>query len=440
MSMTTRVTAFPYPRISPRSTTFRVRAGGQEVFVYRTSCGDFAAFECDGLVDVEIETPGAVKSVRVAPARHGITPAIRGDRVSLQLERPTHLLIEIDGLQQLYLYADAPDAQAPSPEDPNVRYFRAGQVYEVGELRLQSNQTLYIEGGAVVRGCVRATSATNVRIAGRGVLDGSYYRQGVDGRRSIMLEDCHDSCVEGIVMIEPSSWMLVLGACENVTVRGIKQLGEVSSSDGVDIVGSRHIRVQDCFCRNGDDCIAIKSLDLRSHGSGATLDYSQDVDDVEVSGCAFLSYRGGQALEIGHELRTASVRNVRFVDCDILAVNQYGAAFSIHNADRAIISDVLFEGIRVEHHYDKLLDFRIVESRWSKDKERGQIRDVTLRNIDVTISIYNPGYTCSVIGGPDAGHTVERVRFENFRLNGKPARNADDMDLYCKHASEITFA
>ena len=321
MATAPRVTAYPYPRISPRSATFKVKAAGQEIFVYRTSCGDFAAFACDAHpegIQVEIETAGPAKSVRVAPARHGITPAIQGNRICLQLPRPTHLLIEIDGLPQLYLYADAPEANPPSPDDPNVRYFRAGQVHEVGELHLSSNQTLYIEGGAVLRGCIRATSATNVRIAGRGILDGSYYQQGVDGRRSIILEDCHNSRIDDIIMVEPSSWMLVLGACQNVTVHNIKQLGEVSSSDGIDIVGSRQIRVENCFCRNGDDCIAIKSLDLRPHG-GATLDYALDVEDVEVRGCSFLSYRGGQALEIGHELRTASIRDIRFVDCDILA-------------------------------------------------------------------------------------------------------------------------
>jgi hypothetical protein len=192
--------------------------------------------------------------------------------------------------------------------------------------------------------------------------------------------------------------------------------------------------------RNGDDCIAIKSLDLRSHHRDATLDYTLDVEDIEITGCSFLAYSGGQALEIGHELRTAFVRNIRFRDCDILGVHGYGAPFGIHNSDRATISDVLYENIRVEHHYNKLIEFRIFESRWSRDKQRGQIRNVTLRNIDVAISTFNPGYTVSVIGGCDAEHTVEHVRFENVRLNGKPAKSADDLDLYTKRASEIVFS
>lgn len=434
-----RVVAYDYPRLCPRSAAFKVRAGGQEVFVYRTSAGDFAAFGCQGPVPIEIEVPRAAQSVRIAPARHGIKTTLEGNLIRCVLPGPVNLWVEIEGLDSLFIFAHDADQKAPKPDDPGVKYFREGQIYEVGELRLHDNETLYIEGGAVVRGCVRAKGAKNVRITGPGVLDGSYYRQGVDGRRSIVLEDRRDARVEDIIMIEPSSWMIMLGACQDVVVRNVRQLGGLGGTDGVDVVGSRHIRVENCFCRNGDDCIAIKSLDLRKHGRDATVNYAREVEDIKISGCAFMAYIGGQAMEIGHELQTASVRDIRFRDCDVLAVHGHGGVFGIHNADRATVSDVLYENIRVEHHYEKLVDFRIVRSRWSKDEQRGQIRNVTLRNIAVAISVFNPGYTCSVIGGRDAQHTIRHVRFENFRLDGKPVTTADEMDLYCKQAADITF-
>ncbi|NJK86230.1 MAG: hypothetical protein HC906_09920 [Bacteroidales bacterium] len=148
---------------------------------------------------------------------------------------------------------------------------------------------------------------------------------------------------------------------------------------------------------------------------------------------------GGQALEIGHELRTSTIKNVRFIDCDILGVHGYGGVFGIHNADRATVTDILYENIRVEHHYNKLIDMKVVKSMWGKDEERGQIRNIVFRNIDVAISQYNPGYSPSLIGGFDSKHTVENVTFENFRLNGKLVRSADELDLYVKQAHKITF-
>lgn len=81
----------------------------------------------------------------------------------------------------------------------------------------------------------------------------------------------------------------------------------------------------------------------------------------------------------------------------------------------------------------------MIRSRWSKDSERGQIRDVTLRNVEVNVSVYNPGYSISAVGGNDAEHTVEHVHFENFRLNGNPVLSADDLDLYLRHVKDITF-
>lgn len=434
-----RVVPYGYPRLCPRSVTFKVRAGGQEVFVYHTSAGDFAAFGCQGSVLVVIEAPRAAQSVRIAPARHGIKTTLEGNLVRCVLPGPVNLWVEIEGLDSLFIFAHDADQKAPKPDEPGVKCFRGGQIYEVGELRLQDNDTLYLEGGAVVRGCIRATGARNVRIAGPGVLDGSYYRRGIDAHRSVLLEGCRDSRVEDLIVIEPTAWMVVLGACQDVVVRNLRELGAVGGTDGVDIVGSKRIRVENCFCRNGDDCIVVKSLDLRPHGRDATVDYSGDVEDIEVSGCALMAYIGGQAMEIGHELRTASVRNIRFRDCDVLAVHGHGGVFGIHNADRAMVIDVLYENIRVEHHYEKLVDFRIVKSRWSKDAERGHIRNVTLRNIDAAVSVFNPGYSCSLIGGLDAQHTIEHVSFENFRREGKPVTCADEMDLYCKQANGITF-
>jgi hypothetical protein len=434
------VIAYEYPRSIPTAPNFKLIAGGHIVTVIKTSVGPFATFACDGPVEVTIEVHNPIHRIRIAPARHQIKAQIDQNRVYFTLPHPVNLLIEIDDLEQFFLFANPIEQSTPSNSASNVRYFKAGQVYEVGELRLFDNETLYIEGGAVVRGCIRATSASNIRICGQGILDGSYYRQGPDARRTIVLENCRDCRVEGIVMIEPSSWMFVLGASRKIVVSNVKELGFISGGDGLDIVGSSHVRVENCFFRNGDDCIVIKSLDLRGQLHDATLDFTCDVEDIEVTGCSLMTDLGGQIFEIGHELRTSSVRNIHFHDCDVLEVREYGAPFGIHNSDHAVISDVLYENIRVEHHYNKLLEFRIFQSRWSRDKQRGQVRNITLRNIDVTVSEFNPGYTVSVIGGYDAAHTVDGVAFENFCMNGKPATSGDDVYLFTNdHTHNITF-
>jgi hypothetical protein len=433
-----KVVTYQYPRISPSATNFSFKANGEKVFVYNTSAGPFAAFSCEGEVKLEIELPEAYRNVTVSPARHGIVPEVDGKKIRFDIPGPILLAVMVDGLPELYIYANPLETNKPDPNDPLVKYFKAGQVYEIGQLRLQDNETLYVEGGAIVRGSVIATNAENVRIAGYGVLDGSYYIP-PQRSRSIIYEGCRNSRIENIIMIEPSSWMIVLGRSEHIIVRDVKQLGSISTSDGVDIVGSRHIRVENSFLRNGDDCIAIKSFDMGRYERAVSMDLTNDVEDVEVRGCIMIVFLGGKAFEIGHELTTNSINNIRFIDCDVLGAHGHSSVFGISNADGALVSNVLYENIRVEHYYSKLVDLRVIESRFGRDDRRGQIRNVTFRNIDVTVSRYNPGYSISLIGGLDADHTVENVLFDNFRLNGVKVTNADQLDLFIKQAREIEF-
>jgi hypothetical protein len=428
---------YNYPRICHQNENFKVRVNDKEIFVYNTSGEPFAAFSGTGILHVEVETRLPNQNIGISPKNLGIVPKFEGNKISFDLPSGTNIALVVESKPILFVYANKLAENVPSPTDQGVYYFKAGQVYEVGELRLKDNETLYIEGGAVVRGCVRATSAKNVRIGGFGVLDGGYYTKS-GSRRTIVFEDCQNSLIEDITIIEPTSWIIVLGISQNITVRNVKEIGSVGSTDGCDIVGSKKIRIENCIFRNGDDCIAIKSLDLRSHGS-ATIDFTADVEDVEITGCTFFAFLGGMALEIGHELRTPFIQNIRFTNCDILGVHGYGGVFGIHNADRAVVNEVLFENIRVEHYYNKLIDLKVIKSMWGKDTERGQVRNVTFRNIDITQSIYNPGYSMSLIGGYDSTHTAENIVFDNFRLNGVKVTNADQLELYVKQAKNIQF-
>ena len=434
----TTVEKYTYPRIVPRSSEFKLTANGQEVFVYHTSAGPFAAFSCDGPVMVEIELPKGLRNLSVSPKKHGIQTEVSENTIRFDISGPKLLALMQNEYPLMYIYANPLERNKPDPDDSSVHYFTAGQVYEIGDFRLNSNETLYIEGGAVVRGAIVASMAENIRIAGHGVLDGGYFAP-TQSRRSILLEGCKHSVIEDIIMIEPTSWMIVLGASEHITVRGVKQLGYVSTSDGVDIVGSRHIRVLDSFLRNGDDCIAIKSFNMARYERFASFDFSANVYDIEINGCIVLANIGGTAFEFGHELTTDSISDVRFIDCDVLGVHDHGGVFGIHNADRAVISNILYENIRVEHYYNKLIDTRIIKSRYHRDETRGQVRDVVFRNIDVTVSRYNPGYSISLIGGYDENHTVENVVFDNFRMNGVKVTNADQLDLFLKHTKNVIF-
>jgi len=425
---------YSWPRSCPRSELFRVRANGAPVPVLHTNPADFVVLPFGGPTDVEVEAAGPIGQVVVRPLSRGVQAQTEGRTARFALSGPAHLSIEIDGLKPLFLFADPPDEDPPDPDDPSVHYFRSGQIYEVGELRLQSGETLYIEGGAVVKGCVRATEARDVCLRGHGILDGSYYRRGVDATRTVLFTKCTGAAVRDVTIIQPTSWTVVFELCRQVHVRSVKEIAEGNGSDGIDIVSCRHVLVEGCFLRNGDDCVVVKARAPEDNPGWDT-----DVDDVLVRGCVVANVGGGNALEIGHELRTPSVRNITFRDCDVLCVERHGAVFSIHNSDRATVSDVLYENIRVEHYFTYLIEFKVLHSRWSRDAQRGQVRNVRLKDIRVRQSIHNPGYSISIIGGLDPEHTIEGVTIEDLYLDERKVTNADELDLYVKNASGVVI-
>jgi len=61
------------------------------------------------------------------------------------------------------------------------------------------------------------------------------------------------------------------------------------------------------------------------------------------------------------------------------------------------------------------------------------------RNVQVSSTPYNAGYSISVIGGYDSEHTVEDVILDNFRVDGVKVTNPDTLDLFTKQVKNIEF-
>ncbi len=430
---------YAYPADAPRAAHVRVFVNQQEAFVYCTAAAAFVCFSCAGAVELRAEFTRPVAGVRVRPYSRGLTAVADGQTVSLSLPHPALFCIETHGDVPLYIFANPPEDDVPAPDDPGVRWFAGGRNYDIGELRLHDNETLYLAGGAVLRGCVRALHARNIRVRGHGILDGSLMHGPGRRRRLMLFDHCRHVSVDGIVMIEPPSWMLVLGACQDVSVRNVKQLGAVVTSDGVDIVGSSRVEIDGCLIANNDDCIAIKSVTYKDRPHDPHEDLSGNVAAVRVRGCAFFNGPAGNAMEIGYELQADLIEDVVFSDCDVVHVHGFGAAISTHNSDRALVRAIRYENIRVEHCYDKLVELRVISSRYGRDPERGRIQDVTLKDIQITYDRANPGHTVSLIGGFDADHLVEDVTFDNVCINGQLVTCADQLDLYVKYARGIVF-
>jgi hypothetical protein len=456
------VTIYPFPAALPSSEIYRVTVNGQAVHVIRSDRGDIAWFACGGRADIVVEVGHEVKRVEVRPLRHGLQPALQGRTLRFRIPGPVKLSIEINGdlRRPLFLFADAPEQDVPQPGAPGVRRFASGQIHEAGELTLASGQSLYLEPGAVVRGTITAQSARNIRIFGRGLFDAT---SRTEKKTFLRFTDCAEARLEDFLVLGAYGWTLVPWQCQQVRIANVKLVSWRDNDDGIDICASRNVRVEDCFLRTKDDCIALKA-----HGdrSGAW-----DVRDVRISRTVFWNAEWGNAMEIGFELRTARVSDVVVQDCDIIRVES-GAVLSVHNADFAAVEDIRYEDIRVEDARDKLLELRVGlsiysqdcpkpynrsnprrkpvpgggpwlpldlltdEERTAQDANRGRIRNVVFRNI-VLVGGQMP---VSLIQGYDALRPVENVAFERVRFHDQVVRDTAALKLSVTNGVGIQIA
>ncbi len=438
MSAAAVVVAYPAPASGTAgampATDVSVTVDGQPIAVARCLAADYAGFSFSGAVEIVVTSRQAIARHVVRPAHRGVDAKAEGRELRFRVDRPRHLYVEIDGNPPLCIFANPLETGVPAQGDPGVVWFGPG-VHDAGEIELTTGQTLYLAGGAIVRGSIHAVDAERVSVRGRGVLDGSHFPKG--DRQLVVFEHCRDVLVEGIATIGTPSWNLVIGACQRVHIDNVKLIGWVVSSDGIDVVGSTDVLIENCFLRNNDDCIAVKAIDLSERKGRIKRDWRADVARVRVRACVMYNDHAGNALEIGFETRTASISDIVFSDIDVIGAHGEGGVFTIHNGDRAVVSNVRYEDIRVEHFYDKLVDIRVLHSRYSKDHERGRIRDIHFKDIQIIPDLYN---TPSLIGGMGPANAVEGVVFENVRIGDTHVGNADHLHLFSNvHSSGVSY-
>jgi hypothetical protein len=452
---------YPAPDSAVHSTDYTVKVNGQPCFAYQNEVSAIAHFSFSGRVEIEITTAQDLRWVDIRPKHLGIEPVWQGHKLTFSLAKPANLSIELNGesTKPLYLFAAPPEVNVPSRLAKDVLFLAGGKIHDLGTYSLRSGQTVYIEGGAIVRGAFEGLQAQNLTIRGRGILEGST----VKDKRMIYFYQCQNLEIEGITMVNSDTWTLVPQDCRQVNINNVKIVSWKFGSDGIDLVATSEVQVADCFLRCNDDCIAIK-------GWGGQEKYPRtpqkgpNISDIAVRNTVFWNMAWGNAIDIGFELRCDLVSNLSFTDCDVIHVDR-GAVFSIHNGDYATVQDVRLENIRVEDAMHKLIDLAIFLSQYSLDRpqdeaerkrryqrgawdgvlhvypgeeaqfaaNRGHIRNILFKNISVT----DGQFPFSIITGYDAAHQVENVRIENLTVHGRAIGSAQEGRIALEHCSGI---
>ncbi|SDD06761.1 Glycosyl hydrolases family 28 [Paenibacillus sp. UNCCL117] len=427
----------------------------QELFVYEVKVdmhqvrqASMVYFDMEGQVEVRIEGCQAVVSkVVIRPLAADIPFREEDNAVSFMLEKPCKLSIEMDGdrFSNLHLFANPMEENAPQPADdgvlvlnpaihrtediyrlaaqpvkpggeaPKVIYFAPGMHYlEETILRIPSGTTVYLAGGAVIVGSLLCDRAHDVTIRGRGILYLSDFHR-FSAFRGIRLVFSRNIDIEGIITLDPPHYSIYIGKSEHIRIRNFKSFSTRGWSDGIDMMASSHIEIDDVFLRTSDDCIAIY---------GSRWDYRGGTRDIAVSN-SILWADVAHPMMIGthgdHHHEGDVIEDIRFHNIDVLEHHEpqpnYWGAMAINAGDKNTVRNVSYEQIRLEDfELGQVVDIRVVRNKDYNPAPGQRIENITFRDV----SYRGSRSRISRIHGFDQERPVQGIQFINFRINGEP--------------------
>jgi hypothetical protein len=416
------VVIHPAPPDAPRSARYIVKVNGKPVFAYDARIGEprncsYVLFDMalGDTANVVVEIPAGFRSAKCLPARAGVKLATSGNIVTLQLRRPQKVALLLDdGVDNpLFILASPRESDPPAPGSPGVHYFGPGR-HQMGQLRLGSGETLYLAGGAIVTGTIRAHDADHITIRGRGIIDA----HGASDKL-IFLEKCRNVRIEGITMVDQPSmnWTMTFDHCSDLLIENIKELnGARWSNDGCNFVSCQRAVIRNSLIKTDDDCVCIKARREGLHPTG------DDVQDIRIESC-FLWNTWAHAVQIGPETNARSISQVLVRDLDVICNAppnsiSYWGALGIFISDQAVISNVTFRDIRVEFPVGnpKLFDFQIAPTQWATSPHLGHIRNIVIDK--VRVSDLSSGRWTGVFHGAGSENLIENVTFRDLLLGG----------------------
>lgn len=423
----------PSSRAAPvadvRSTRFAMTVDGKPVDVLH-GAANYSFVNIDLTQPVTVVITAATdgfwdEGVEVLPSRLGIRPKREGRSIRFRLDKPDKLAISRPGdyfakAELLFLFANAPERNAPTGDAPNLRYIGAGVHRE--HIHVKSGQTVYLAEGAVVLGSLNFWDVSNAAVIGRGVVihdgpqnpdndEGWFHRPDWHG---ITMHNASNITVRDItVLVRSRTWMIQLQGAKDILFDNIKVIGGTggnANQDGIDWLGCGDTVVRNCFFRCSDDIFAI-------YGNTGFYDKDAaipglDVRNILIEGCV-LSTSVSNVMRVGWQTKNFNSSNVTLRDSDIIHVGMGScyvpfalAEFWADPGGQGTHENYLFDDLRLESCYS-LTQLR------QPALPTARVRNIRFRNIR---SVDRPPLVPSTTSGDVSGVTFENITFGDRRI------------------------
>ena len=452
---TTKLTIYPAPEDEILSEDYTLEVNGQPVDIYLAKIADvenpdswllkpedvggpysFTYFDFSGEVTIKITSlKKSLNNLVIRPLSAGIVPEVSGNTLTFTINEPCKLSIEPEGrIEPLILFANAPEINPPDKDDEDVIYFGPG-IHKPERIELSSGQTLYIAGGAIVKGGV-AVSGENIKIMGRGILCGNDWQWRKGPGRMIGINESRNIIIDDIILRGSWSWTIPIYNSDSVSITNVKLVcSKNPNDDGINPCNSQRIYIRDCFIRTDDDCIAMKGIRRGSE--------NDNVEYITVENCLLWSDRARVFL-LGHESRAEYMRHIVLRNLDILHFNM--TPFLFEPGEEMSIEDVVIDNVTAYADYPKHInpgpfDFirlKPTVNQYMKNKVPGKIKNVHFKNVVLTGAEKEGWYPIHVIGA-DSEHKVTDVTFEKITWFGQQLDEGSSQIKIGDDTSNIRF-
>lgn len=386
--------------------TYAVKVNETRGTRHHVELASLSYFDFKGEVEVEVTVnKGDIKTGRVRPLSYEITPRIDGSTMTFKLDRPRHLSVEVNGdiFHNLHLFANPIDIHKPRKQkDKDVIYFGPGLHQLPGDtLNIPSGKTVYVAGGAVVRGCIRAFDVRDVKILGRGIV------HPIGRGEGIHIGNSRNILVEGLITTQCPT-----GGSDSVTIRNVKVISSYGWGDGLNVFASNNVLFDSVFCRNSDDCTTVYATRKGYTGGCQNITMKNSTLWADVAHPIFIGLHGN----VEHP---DTIENLNYLNIDILDHREmqidYQGCLAINAGDNNLVRNVRFENIRIEDfRQGQLVNLRIfLNKKYCQAPGRG-IENILFK--DITYNGKNS--EISLIAGYDQDHKIKNIRFENLKING----------------------
>jgi len=411
--------------------------------VFMTLENHFTTFSFSGQAVVQIKLPKrtAISSVVVRPLSKNLSASINGNTISIPLDGPANFFVEIDGEKRypLFIFANAPEVNVPSPQDANVIYFGPG-VHEIGYKdgpmqNIPAGKTVYLAGGAYVKGVLKTNvQGGTILIRGRGILSGidipgySAYNGMIEARQATVN-------IEGIILVDsPQGYQGIVSWGNGSVVSNVKILSWAMESDAGAL--GANSQISNCFYKMNDDIIKPTQPGML---------FKDNIVWQQMNGSVIMLGWNSTTQGIN-----ATVSGLDVIGCDVGGVpnttNAVQGIIDLKNSNGATYKGMTIENIRLEKKPYRLMGIAIKQTDpgWTDNPKYnlglGSIDGITFRNISmpeapVRLSIFNGNGNVT----PESTGDIKNITFENITIAGTPLTEQNSSNYITRLGNTSNF-